>query len=160
MLPPHFLSPTGALEPSSCLVMNLLCIVSNFDIQVWASRSHSKGCFSCPKKKKMKCPYLKIMFWKRHLGATTSFFEPHRGLKPSSCIVRNLLCIRSDFDIQVWASRSSSKGGFWCPKKKNFKCPYLKIAFSTKMSFTQNTADLWFSSQIVLSAVSGWIGNR
>ena len=27
-------------------------------------------------------------------------------------------------------------------KHQNFKCPYLKIAFSTKMIFTQNTADL------------------
>ena len=27
-------------------------------------------------------------------------------------------------------------------KHHNFKCPYLKIAFSTKMSFTQNTTDV------------------
>ena len=31
---PHFLSPTEALEPTSCLLMNLLCILYNFDIQV------------------------------------------------------------------------------------------------------------------------------
>ena len=31
---PHFLSRTEALEPSSCIVRNLLCILTNFDIQV------------------------------------------------------------------------------------------------------------------------------
>ena len=31
---PHFLSPTEALEGTLCLVMNLLCIVYLFDIQV------------------------------------------------------------------------------------------------------------------------------
>ena len=60
----------------------------------------------------------KIVFWKRHLGATTSFLSPTEALEPSSCIVRNLLCILTNFDIQVWASRSHSKGCFSCPKKK------------------------------------------
>ena len=32
------------------------------------------------------------------------------------------------------------RGVFRVQRKKNFKCPYLKIAFSTKMSFTQNNA--------------------
>ena len=59
---PHFLSPTEALEGTLCLVMNLLCIVYVFDIQVWASRSHFKGCFSCSKSKTFKCSYLKITF--------------------------------------------------------------------------------------------------
>ena len=60
---PHFLSPTEALEGTLWLVRNFLCILSIFDFQVWPSRSHSMGCFSCPKKiKSFKCTYLNIMF--------------------------------------------------------------------------------------------------
>ena len=39
-------------------------------------------------------------------------------------------------------------------KENNFKCAYLKIAFSTKISFTQNTAGL-FENYGVNSAVDG-----
>ena len=38
--------------------MNLLCIVSNFDIKVWSSRSHFKGCFYCPKTEKPLNPHI------------------------------------------------------------------------------------------------------
>ena len=55
---PHFLSPTEALEGTLFLVMNLLCIVSNFDIKVWSSRSHFKGCFYCPKTEKPLNPHI------------------------------------------------------------------------------------------------------
>ena len=83
MLLPHFLSPTEALEPTSCLVMNLLCILSNFDIQVCASRSHSKGCFSCPKKKTLNA----------HISKSC--------LAPRTEIARTLqLCLHT---LQSWA---------------------------------------------------------
>ena len=47
---PNFLSPREALEGTLCLVRNLLRILYIFGFQVLASRSHSKGCFSFPKK--------------------------------------------------------------------------------------------------------------
>ena len=58
MQPPHFLSLTEALELTSCLVRNLLCILTDFDIQVSSSRSHSKGCFYCPKTEKPLNPHI------------------------------------------------------------------------------------------------------
>ena len=96
-----------------------------------------------------------------------SFFESHKGsrayLKP---------CKESPvYSFQFWYSGEHLEAilrvAFGVQRKKNFKCPYLKIAFSTWVSFIQNREELYKTEKKKLQLVmmpgqksrAWWSGN-
>ena len=80
------------------------------------------------------------MFRKRHKGATTSFFEPHRlpyALWGISYVFFQFWYIfRSDLLEAIL------KAVFLVQRPKSFKPPYLKITFSTYVWNRQDTAEM------------------
>ena len=63
-------------------------------------------------------------------------------MKYSSAVYTKIELYFRNNDSSRWSEPLEAilRGPFGVQRKKNFKCPYLKIAFSTKMSFTQNNA--------------------